>query len=81
MKSINLGLAFIAAVLCLLVGAVLQSWVLLGLSLFIAAGAFLLNKKLEYRRLTRVYGVKNQSKPISQSSAQYEEIHAPDFFN
>ncbi len=81
MKSINVGLAFIATVSCLLVGAVLQSWLLLGLSLGIAAGAFLLNKILEQRYISKVYGTADQARPVSQSLTQYEEIHAPDFFN
>jgi hypothetical protein len=81
MKSVNVVLAFVTVVLCLLVGAVLQSWVLLGMSLGIALSVFVLNKKLEQRHISRVYGVKDQSRPVSQSPTQYEEIHAPDFFN
>jgi hypothetical protein len=78
-KSINLVLAVVAVALCLLVGALLHSWLLLGLSLGIAVGAFLLNKKLEHRYISQAY--KDTTRPASRRITQYEEIHAPDFFN
>ncbi len=55
MKSINLALAFVAVALCLVVGASLHSWLLVVLSLVIAAGVFLLNKKLEQRLISQLY--------------------------
>jgi diacylglycerol kinase len=79
MKGVNLVLAFVTVVLCLLVGAALQSWVLLGMSLGIALGVFILNKKLEQRTVTRIYKVSISK--ASRQLDQYEEIHAPDFFN
>jgi uncharacterized membrane protein len=77
MNNVNVVLAFVTAGLCLLVGAILESWLLLALSLGIAGGAFWLNHRLEQRRISQHY--KATASP--QTLTQYEEIHAPDFFN
>lgn len=78
MRSINLVLVSVASALCLLVGAFLNSWILLGLSVVLALGAYVLNQRLEQRRMSQDY----REKPRSQetSSEQQKEINAPDFF-
>lgn len=73
MKNFNLALAFVAVSLCLIAGALHHNIVLMGLSLMIALGAFLLNKKLEQRNTTERYFAK--PKPIL-----YDEISEPDLF-
>jgi hypothetical protein len=77
MKGINLLLAFVAVVLCFLVGTLLQNLLLLGTSLGIALGVFVLNNILEQRRISQHY----QATASPQTLTQYEEIHAPDFFS
>ena len=77
MKDTTTVLAFITAVLCLMVGALLQNWILLGLSLVIAVGAFVLNKTLEHRYLYRIYSETVKPRPQTID----EEINAPDFFD
>ena len=74
MKSINLALAFIAVVMCLMVGAFAHSWLLILLSLVIAVAVFILNKKLEQRFISQLY--QDSRKPAHQ-----DETHSPDFFN
>jgi nicotinamide riboside transporter PnuC len=74
MKSINLALAFVAVALCLVVGAFIHSWLLVALSLVIAVGVFILNKKLEQRFISQLY--QDTLKPPHQ-----EDTRSPDFFN
>jgi CHASE3 domain sensor protein len=73
MKNFNLALAFVAALSCLLAGAVFHTFVLIILSLFIAVGVFLLNRKLEQRNISQRY-------QDTRRPALHDEIHAPDFF-
>lgn len=79
MRGINVVLSCVAAALCLLVGALLHSWLLLGLSLVIAVSVFVLNKKLEQRRVTQLYQASRQ--PLPSSREVHEEGRAPDFSN
>ncbi|MGL4609946.1 MAG: hypothetical protein ACRCYY_09720, partial [Trueperaceae bacterium] len=77
MKTLNVAVAFVSALACLFVGVSLNNMVFIGISPFIALGAYLLNKGLEQHEISRSYKATQKAR---QRARLLEEIHAPDFF-